>query len=647
MNSSFLVKFVFCFFCKNALKAYFKKKKGSIFLTSERESSINAWIFLFIFMNIHNIAIIAHVDHGKTTLVDGLLRMGGVFAEHESVQERVMDSNDQEKERGITIYSKNASIHFKGAKINIVDTPGHADFGSEVERVLKTVDATILVIDAHEGPMPQTKFVLKKSLEQGKKVLVVVNKIDKPSARPEWVIDQTFDLFVTLGATDEQLDFPYMYTIAREGKAFKNLGDASEDMAPLLDFIIENVPPAPNKEDVPFRMQPATLAYDNFLGRIAVGRVYEGKVSVNASVTILTAEGKKRKGKIAQLFTFEGLKRVPVSEVRAGDIVAVAGMSDIFVGETIAQDPEAEPLPAIKVDPPSLSMKFLVNDSPFAGREGKFVTSRQIRERLEKELETNVGLHINFEAGSGDEMKVMGRGEMHLAVLLETMRREGFELAVSQPQIVLQEKDGNVYEPFENVVISVPEEMSGKIIELLSFRKGQMINMKTENKQSLLEFEIPSRGLLGLRSHFIIITKGEGTMYSSFSKMDLYVGPISKRQVGSLISGETGVATGYSLWKLQERGPLFIHPATEVYEGMIIGEHNQGTDLTVNCIKGKQLTNVRSSGADDAIVLTPPLPMTLERGLEYIKEDEYMEITPGSIRLRKKWLTEVERKRNK
>ncbi|MCF7905983.1 translational GTPase TypA [Candidatus Gracilibacteria bacterium] len=596
---------------------------------------------------IRNIAIIAHVDHGKTTLVDGLLKAGGAFTAHEEIGTCVMDSDAQEKERGITIYAKNAAIQYKGTKINIVDTPGHADFGSEVERVLKTVDVTILVVDAYEGPMPQTKFVLRKSLEQGKKVLVVVNKIDKPSARPEWVIDQIFDLFVKLGATHEQLDFPYMYSIAREEIAVRNLDDAKKDITPLLDFILEHVSPADHDTETNFRMQPATLSYDNFLGRIAVGRVHEGKLKANQSVTILTPEGEKRTGKISKVFTFQGLKRIEAEEVVAGDIVAIAGLADVFVGETIATSPDATPLPAIKVDPPSLAMYFMVNDSPFAGKEGKFVTSRQIRARLEKELETNVGLHIDCTGKNGDEMKVFGRGEMHLAVLIETMRREGFELQVSQPEVVFQEIDGIKHEPMENVVVNIPEEVSGKVIEMMSFRKGHMTNMKTENGITLLEFEIPMRGLLGIRSNFIILTRGEGTMYSSFARMTPYMGGIERRQVGSLISGETGVATGYSLWKLQERGPLFIGAATPIYEGMIIGEHNQGTDLTVNPIKGKQLTNVRSSGNDDAINLTPPIRITLEKGLEYIKEDEYIEVTPKNIRLRKKFLTELERKRGK
>lgn len=596
-------------------------------------------------MEIRNIAIIAHVDHGKTTLMDALLKAGGAFSEHEEVATCVMDSNDQEKERGITIYAKNAAIEYKGTKINLVDTPGHADFGSEVERVLKTVDVTVLVVDAYEGPMPQTKFVLKKSLEQGKKVLVVINKIDKPAARPEWVVDQVFDLFVKLGATDEQLDFPYLYAVARDGVAIKNLDDDQKDITPLLDFFLEHVPEAKQNTEAAFRMQPATLSYDNFLGRIAVGRVHEGKMKVNQQVFILTPEGQKRSGKISKLFTFQGMKRVEVQEVFAGDIVAIAGMSDIFVGETITSSPDSEPLPAIRVDPPSLAMYFMVNDSPFAGREGKYVTSRQIRDRLEKELETNVGLHIEFSDNS-DRMKVLGRGEMHLAVLIETMRREGFELQVSQPEVVLREIEGVVHEPMENVVVNVPEEISGKIVELLSKRKGEMTNMVTENGTTTLEFTIPARGLLGVRSNFIILSKGEGTMYSSFSHMGPHMGIIEKRQVGSMISGENGTTTAYSLWKLQERGPIFINAAINVYEGMIIGEHNQGSDLTVNPIKGKQLTNVRSSGADDAINLVPPIPVTLEKALEYIKEDEYVEVTPENIRLRKKFLSELDRKRN-
>lgn len=595
---------------------------------------------------IYNIAIVAHVDHGKTTLVDALLKANENFNVHKGLEERAMDSNDQERERGITIYAKNASINYNGKKINIVDTPGHADFGSEVERVLRTVDAVILVVDAYEGPMPQTKFVLRKSLELGHKVMVVINKIDKPMARPDEVVDLTFDLFATLGASDEQLDFPYMYAIAKDGVAVKNLDDEQKDITPLLDFVLENVKPADSNLDADFRMQPATLAYDNFLGRIAIGRVYEGKVKAGANVTIINAEGKHRPGKITKVFTFDGMEKKEVQEAVAGDIVALAGMSDVYVGETICSDPEAEALPTIKVDEPALAIEFMVNDSPFAGREGEFVTTRHLKDRLEKELETNIGLKIEM-TNNTDAVKVYGRGEMHIAVLIETMRREGFELQISQPEVIMREIDGLKNEPIELAVVNVPDEMAGSIIESLGKRKGIMQNMRSENGNTLLEFEIPTRGLLGFRSQFLIMTRGEGTLYHSFSHYSPYVGKIDKRSVGSLISGETGATMAYSLWKLQERGPLFVEPATEVYEGMIIGEHNQGTDLVVNPLKNKKLTNVRASGSDEGINLIPITEMTLEKAIEYIKDDEYVEITPQSIRLRKKYLKEHERKRAK
>jgi GTP-binding protein len=597
-------------------------------------------------MNIYNVAIVAHVDHGKTTLVDALLKSSDEFDTHKGLTERAMDSNDQEKERGITIYAKNAAITYKGKKLNIVDTPGHADFGSEVERVLRTVDAVILVVDAYEGPMPQTKFVLRKSLELGHKVLVVINKIDKPMARPDTVVDLTFDLFASLGATDEQLDFPYIYAIAKSGIAIKNLNDEHKDITPLIDFIFENVKPADNNTDAPFRMQPATLKYDNFLGRIAIGRVYEGILKANQSVTVIKTDGEKYTGRATKIFTFEGMDKYEVQEAQAGDMVAIAGLPEIYVGETITSDANAEALPAIKVDPPALAIDFMVNDSPFAGREGKYVTSRHIKDRLEKELETNVGLKIEPVPNS-DAIKVYGRGEMHIAVLIETMRREGFELQISQPEVIMQEIDGVKQEPVEAAVINVPDTMAGSVIEALGKRKGIMKNMKSENGNTTLEFEVPTRGLLGFRSIFLLLTRGEGTLYHSFDHYAPYVGPIDKRTVGSLVSNETGATMAYSLWKLQERGPLFIGPATEVYEGMIIGEHNQGTDLAVNPIKNKQLTNVRSSGADEALTLTAIVPMTLESAIEYIKEDEYAEITPTQVRLRKKFLKENDRKRAK
>jgi GTP-binding protein len=595
-------------------------------------------------MNIYNIAIVAHVDHGKTTLVDSLLKANENFDTHKGLEERAMDSNDQEKERGITIYAKNAAIHYKGNKINIVDTPGHADFGSEVERVLKTVDAVALVVDAYEGPMPQTKFVLKKSLELGHKVLVVVNKIDKPMARPDEVVDLTFDLFAKLGASDEQLDFPYLYAVAKDGVAVRALNDEQKDITPLLDMIIEEVKPAEQNTETDFRMQPATLSYDNFLGRLAIGRVYEGTVKTNDNVTIIGADGEKRTGKISKVFTYDGMQQIESDQAGAGDIVALAGLPDIYVGETITTNADSDPLPAIKVDEPALAIDFMVNDSPFAGQEGKFVTSRHIKDRLEKELETNIGLKIEASETS-DTIKVYGRGEMHIAVLIESMRREGFELQISQPEVIMREIDGQKSEPIEMAVINVPDEMSGSIIEALGKRKGIMQNMKSENGNTMLEFLIPTRGLLGFRSNFLILTRGEGTLYHSFDHFAPYMGAIEKRSVGSLISGENGTAMAYSLWKLQERGPLFIEPATEVYEGMIIGEHNQGTDLVVNPIKNKKLTNVRSSGADDALNLTPIIDINLEKAIEYIKDDEFVEITPTQIRLRKRYLKEHERKR--
>lgn len=595
-------------------------------------------------MDIRNIAIVAHVDHGKTTLVDALLKASEHFDSHKGIEERAMDSNDQEKERGITIYAKNASITYKGAKLNIVDTPGHADFGSEVERVLRTVDAVMLLVDAYEGPMPQTKFVLRKSLELGHKVLVVINKIDKPMARPDTVVDLTFDLFATLGASDEQLDFPYMYTIAKQGIAVLNLNDEKKDITPLLDFIYEHVKPSAGNSSAPFRMQPATLGYDNFLGRMAIGRVYEGSIKINDNVIIINAEGVERKGKVSQLFSFRGIDRIETKEAVAGDIVAIAGIPDIYVGETITSESGLEALPAIKVDEPAMAIEFMVNDSPFAGREGTKVTGRHIRERLEKELETNVGLKI--ELTEGDHMKVYGRGEMHIAVLIETMRREGFELQISQPEVITKEINGEKYEPIEAAVINVPNEMTGIVIEAMGKRKGVMTNMKSENGNTLIEMDVPTRGLLGFRSEFLVMTRGEGSLYHSFNRFEPYMGTIEKRTVGSMISGETGSTMAYSLWKLQERGALFVKPATEIYEGMVIGEANNGNDMVVNPLKNKKLTNVRASGTDEALNLTPIVPMTLEKAIEYIGPDEYVEITPKKVRLRKKYLNEIERKRN-
>ncbi|MDD5197930.1 MAG: translational GTPase TypA [Candidatus Gracilibacteria bacterium] len=595
-------------------------------------------------MQYRNIAIIAHVDHGKTTLVDALLKQGGAFNSHEQVATCVMDSNDQERERGITIYAKNTAIEYKGTKINIVDTPGHADFGSEVERVLRMVDSVLLVVDAYEGPMPQTKFVLKKALEHGLKPIVVINKIDKPTSRPAEVIDMLFDLFVQLGATDEQLDFNVIYAIARDGVAILDLKDEKKDITPLFDLVLDKVPAAANDTEKPFKMQIANLAYDNYLGRMGIGRVYEGKAKVGQTVTIIGNDGVRRTGKVSKVFTTLGLRKVEVAEAEAGDIITLAGIPDIYVGETVSSVPDAEPMAPITIDEPTLKMEFMVNSSPFAGREGKYVTSRNIRDRLEKELEMNVGLKVDLDS-EGNGYIVSGRGELHLSVLIETMRREGFELQVGAPQVIFHEVAGKKMEPMENVVIWVPEECSGTIIEHLGKRKGLMTDMKTENGITSMEFEVPTRGLLGFRSIFTVDTKGEGIMYSSFSKYDEYKGAIEKREVGSMISGFPGTAMAYSLWKLEERGPILIEPTTEVYEGMVIGEHLKGGDLIVNPTKNKQLTNMRASGTDEAVRLTPIRKMTLEDCLDYIGSDEYVEVTPSTLRIRKKFLTETERKR--
>jgi GTP-binding protein len=590
-------------------------------------------------MDIRNIAIIAHVDHGKTTLTDALLRQTGMVED----DGKSMDSNKLEQERGITIYAKNTTLFYKDVKINIVDTPGHADFGSEVERVLRSIDSVILVVDAQEGPMPQTKFVLKKSLELGLHPLVVLNKIDKPAARPDEVHEEVLELFMDLGANDEQMNFPYCYAIGKQGIAKRTLDDPSTDMTPLLDMILEHVSPAPHDDTAPFRMQPFNLAYDDFVGRLAIGRIYEGTVRAGEKVVIKTPEGDVRTGTITKLQQFKGFDRIETTEAVAGDIVMIAGIPDIDIGETICKTADQETLPAIRVDEPTIGIDFLVNNSPFAGKEGKFVTTRQIKERLEKELEINVGLKIDF--SESDKFKVYGRGELHIAILLEQMRREGFEIQVSQPQVIIKEIDGKKHEPFEEVTIDVPEAFSGTVIEKMGKRKGVMTNMMSKNGHARLIFEIPSRGLLGYRGQFIMDTKGEGIMASQGAGFKPHVGTIEKRSVGSMISMMTGKALGYSLANLQDRGVLYIGPTVEVYEGMVIGNTSKGEDMAVNPIKGKQLTNMRSSGNDDALNLTPPIEITLERGLETIAEDEYLEITPLNIRIRKMHLTENERKR--
>jgi GTP-binding protein len=593
-------------------------------------------------MEIRNIAIIAHVDHGKTTLTDALMRQTGMVEEGIS-----MDSNDLEKERGITIYSKNTSVFYRDTKINIVDTPGHADFSSEVERILRSIDCVLLLVDAQEGPMPQTKFVLKKSLELGLKPIVVINKIDKPAARPAVVSEMVYELFLDLGASDEQLDFPVIYAASKQGIAKRQLEDESADLNPLLDLILEHVPAASSTEaeNKPLLAQPFNLAYDNFLGRCAICRVYEGKIKAAQTVYVENLNGETRQRKTTKLFTFRGLNRQEITEAVAGDIVMVAGLSDIYIGETIAEAPEQAPLPAISIDEPTISLSFLVNNSPFAGREGKFVTNRQIKERLEKELEVNVGLRIDF--SDANFSKVFGRGELHIAILLENLRREGFELQVSQPQVIIKEENGHKLEPFEEITIDIPENMAGVVIDKISRRKGQMKDLKTHNGQSRLIFEIPTRGLLGYRSEFIVDTRGEGILCSHFAGFKPYVGDIERNRLGAMISMIGGKALAFSLWNLQDRGTLYIAPNVEVYEGMIIGNVAKGDDMAVNPVKGKRLTNVRASGTDEAIILTPPWDLTLERALSIMNEDEYLEITPKSIRLRKQLLTENERVRSK
>lgn len=589
-------------------------------------------------MDIRNIAIIAHVDHGKTTLTDAILRQTGAAEEGVS-----MDSNTLEKERGITIYAKNAAVFYKDTKINIVDTPGHADFGSEVERVLRSIDSVLLVVDAQEGPMPQTRFVLKKSLELGLKPIVVVNKIDKPAADPAKCEEDVLELFMELGASDEQCDFPVVYAIGKEGIAKRKLEDESKDITPLLDMILEKVPAASSveAEGKPAKAQPFNLGYDNFLGRLAIVRVYEGVLKTGDTVFVKKPSGEKRSGKIIKMFTFRGLGKEEATSVSAGDIAMVAGLSDIFIGETITTDENAEPLPAIAIDEPTITLNFLVNNSPFAGREGKFVTSRQIRDRLEKELEINVGLRVDF--SSAEAFKVSGRGELHIAILLENMRREGYEMQVSQPQVIIREEEGKKLEPYEEVIVDTPQEYQGAIIEKLGLRKVVMKDMKVHENQVRLTFEGPTRGLLGYRNQFVLDTKGEGILSSRFVGFKEYAGEVKKRQVGSMISMASGKALGYSLWNLQERGVLYIGPGLEVYEGQVIGNTSKGEEMTVNPTKGKNLTNVRASASDEAINLVPPYEMTIERGLETMAEDEYLEVTPQSVRLRKQQLTETAR----
>lgn len=584
-----------------------------------------------------NIAVIAHVDAGKSTLVDSMLKQTGVFSEREEVVEQVMDSNDLERERGITIYSKNCSIKYKGVKINIVDTPGHADFSSEVERIMKTVDSVILLVDSAEGPMPQTRFVLEKSLEVGLKPILFINKIDKKDARPNEVVDMTFDLFLSLNATDEQLNFPIVYGIAREGIAKRELSDDSNDLTPLLDLILETVEPYKGSVEDPLQMQVSSLAYDEYIGRLGIGRITRGSIKVGEEVAVSRYDGTIEKARITKLFINEGINRKEVKEAYYGDIVTVAGISDVSIGETICDKDHIEPMEMIHIEEPTLSMNFLVNSSPFAGESGKYVTIRHIKDRLDRELETNVGLKVE-PLDDLDGYKVYGRGELHLSILLENMRREGYELSVSKPEVIIKEIDGVKCEPFEKVIVTLPDEYSGTVINALNERKGILESIESNLEYTKITFLVPTRGIIGYRSQFINTTKGEGIMVKSFHSYMPCVGKIQGRKNGVLVSMENGKTMGYSLWNLEDRGTLIVTPATPVYVGMIIGIHNRIEDLNVNPCKNKQLTNTRASGSDDAITLTPPKKFTLEEALEFIEDDELVEITPDDIRLRKKIL---------
>ncbi|MBS4955733.1 MAG: translational GTPase TypA [Clostridium sp.] len=594
--------------------------------------------------DIRNIAIIAHVDHGKTTLVDAMFKESHVFRSNEKMDERVMDSNDLEKERGITILSKNTAVMYDGIKINIVDTPGHADFGGEVERVLKMVDSVLLVVDSYEGPMPQTKFVLKKALELKLKPIVVINKIDKPNARPEEVIDEVFDLFLELGADDEQLDFPIIYASAREGFARYNVEDTNMGMEPLFKTIINHVEPPKGYIDGPFQMLVTTLDSNAFVGKIAIGKVHRGKVKKNQNVALVRQDGTKSNYKITAVFGYNGLKREEIEEAGLGDIIAVSGIMDANIGETIADASNPEALPFVEIDEPTLNMNFMVNDSPFAGKEGEFVTSRHLRDRLMKELETNVSLRVK--EITPDCFEVSGRGELHLSVLIETMRREGFELQVSKPSVIFKEENGKKLEPMEYLTIDVPEEFMGAVMEKMGPRKAEMVNMTSAvNGYTRLEFVIPARGLIGFRNEFMTDTKGNGIMNHVFEGYAPYKGEIESRSRGSIVSFEQGEAIAYGLFNAQERGKLFITPGTPVYQGMVVGECSRAEDIDINVCKGKKLTNTRASGSDDAVKLVPVTTLTLEQSIEFIANDELVEVTPESIRIRKRYLDAAERKR--
>jgi GTP-binding protein len=599
-----------------------------------------------VIQKLRNIAIIAHVDHGKTTLVDKLLQQSGTFAAHQQMGTRIMDSNDLEKERGITITAKNTAIRWNGYRINIIDTPGHADFGGEVERVLSMVDSVLLLVDAMDGPMPQTRFVTRKAFAQGLKPIVVINKVDRPGARPDWVLNQTFDLFDKLGATDEQLDFPVVYASALNGYAGLEPDVRAGDMTPLFETIIKHVAAPDVDLDGPLQMQVSSLDYSSYVGAIAVGRIKRGRVKPNQPVVVVDRDGKTRPARVLQVLGFMGLERTEVPEASAGDIVAITGIEAPHISDTFCDPSKVEALPPLSVDEPTVTMSFEVNNSPFAGQDGKFVTSRQIRERLERELITNVALRVE-DTGSPDKFRVSGRGELHLGILIENMRREGYELGVSRPQVIIREVDGEKHEPYENLTVDVETQHQGSVMEKLGMRKGDLLNMEPDGKGRVrLEYMIPARGLIGFQTDFLTATAGSGLIYHVFD----HYGPMKKGDMGGrvngvLIANGVGTSVAYALWNLQERGRMFIGPGEEMYEGMIIGIHSRDNDLVVNAMKGKQLTNVRASGSDDAIILVPPIQLTLERALEFIEDDELVEVTPNHIRLRKRYLKESDRKR--
>jgi GTP-binding protein len=596
---------------------------------------------------IKNIAIIAHVDHGKTTLVDAMLKQAGTFRANEQVEERVMDSNDLERERGITIFSKNAAISYGGYKVNIVDTPGHADFGGEVQRILKMVDSVLLLVDAFEGAMPQTKYVLKKALEHGLRPIVVINKIDRPNARPEEVLDMVFDLFVELNANDMQLDFPVIYASARDGYAMKELGDPADNLIPLFDSIIENVDDPEGSVDEPFQFLVTNIAYDNYVGKTATGKIHNGSVKLGEEVVLLKRDGERLLYRVSKIIGYEGLKTQDLKEAFCGDIVTLAGLEMVDVGETIACRENPLPLPLIDIDEPTLAMTFMVNNSPFAGRDGKFVTSRQVRDRLFKELQSNVSMRVE-ETGSADSFIVKGRGELQLSILIENMRREGYEIQVSKPSVIMKDIEGHRSEPIELAIVDVADEYVGVVIEKLGVRKGEMVNMtQGSDGYTRLEFKVPARGLIGFRNEFLTDTKGTGVLNHSFYEYEFYKGPIPSRTRGVLVAIEDGVTVAYGLHNLKDRGTMFLPAGVDVYEGMIVGEHTRENDLVVNPCKGKKLTNMRSSGSDESTKMQPPRLFSLEQALEYIADDELLEITPENIRMRKKVLNANLRKRNR